>query len=144
MSQYTEQSERVISGGGPFGQPALRAYVLAVGAELAGHGVDVSSLYVSAAVAVRHADIELAVPGVAGHVLLRWDELNGWSRRTCNHGEVSAPAFFGGSVLPSPADLADWVVTSLRYPVVTSYRDDPFAAPDLDVRLGTYHHRQAS
>jgi hypothetical protein len=118
---------------------------MAVGAALADQGVGIGSVYVSNAVAVRHAEFELTVPGVAGRVLLRWDELNGWSRRTCNHGEESSPAFFGGGVLPSPADLTDWVVMSLRYPVVTSFRDDgPFAAPDLDVRLQTYRHLQAS
>ena len=144
MSQDTKHSERVISDAG-LGQPALRAYVMAVGAELAARGVGVASVYVSPAVAVRYADFVLAVSGVAGRVLLRWDEVNGWSRRTCHHDEESVPAFFGGSALPAPADLADWVVTSLRYPVVTSHLDDgPFTAPDLDVRLQTYHHPQAS
>jgi Family of unknown function (DUF6292) len=145
MSRYTEYSNRVITSRGPFGQPALRAYVMAVGAALADRGANITSLCVSAAVAMRHADIELVVPGIAERVLLRWDELNGWARRTCNDGQESMPAFFGGRALPSPADVADWVVMSRQYPVVTSYRDDGrFTAANKDVRLQPYHHRQAS
>jgi Family of unknown function (DUF6292) len=145
MSQYAEYSKRVITSRGPFGQPALRAYVMAVGAALADRGANIRSLYVSAAVAMRHVDIELTVPGIADRVLLRWDELNGWSRRTCNDGQESMPAFFWGRALPSPADLADWVVMSRQYPVMTSYRDDgPFTAANKDLRLQPYHHRQAS
>jgi hypothetical protein len=100
-----------------------RDYVLAVSAELAARGVEVRSVRVSTGAAVRHADIELVVPGGAGRVLLRWDELNGWSWQVRDLREGPSPVFCGVSVAPAPAYLADWAMMWLRCPVVTWPRD---------------------
>jgi hypothetical protein len=144
MRHHEECTQQATSCRGSAEEPAHHAYVTAVVAEITSQGMDVMSVHVSAAAAVRHADVELTAPDLVGCVLLRWDELNGWSWQTRNHGEEPAPMFFGVSLLPAPADLANWMVMSLRYSVVTSYRDCvPFVIPDLDTRLRAYHNRKA-
>jgi hypothetical protein len=89
-----------------------RAYVLAVCAELTDQRMEVRSVRVSPVTsAVRHADIDLDAPDGGGHVLLRWDELNGWSWQT--RDAQPALNYFGAGIRPTPAELVDWMAMSL-------------------------------
>ena len=119
---------------------AHRAYVLAVCAELADQELEIRSVCVSpVGAAVRHAEIELALADCGGCVLVRWDELNGWSWQTRNDHEQPRLGFFGG-LLPSPTDLVDWLVMSIWYAVVRSPRAGvPANVANLDARLLAYH-----
>lgn len=123
MRHHEECTQQATSCRGSAEEPAHHAYVTAVVAEITSQGMDVMSVRVSAAAAVRHADVELTAPDLVGCVLLRWDELNGWSWQVRDLREGTSPVFCGASVAPAPAYLADWAMMWLRCPVVTWPRD---------------------
>lgn len=129
------------NGGTAHHDPPHRGYVLAVTEALALRGLSVAVALVGG-VAVCHADLELT----AGRqtVLLRWDELNGWSCHT--RGARPAPAiWFGVSAVPLPVQVASWVESVLAHPDFRPRRAQGlFVTPDLTDRLARYHTTSAT
>jgi hypothetical protein len=122
-------------------EPPHRAYVLTVSAALADHGLDVTAVHVgSVDAALWHADLELDAGSDTGAVLVRWHELAGWSLQTRDRRRDQPAVFFGVSLVPPPAALAEWVAALVRHPELVPVRaGDPFATQDLDSQLRAYH-----
>lgn len=114
-----------------------RGYVCAVQTDLASRGF-VVTVGLIGGVAIWHADLELRTEDRGLAVLLRWDELNGWSCQI--RGAFHAPAIaFDAAVVPPPTQLADWVESVLRHPSVRPRRvAGPFVTRDLTAQLERY------
>lgn len=122
-------------------EPLHQAYVLTVSAALAHRGLDVTAVHVgSVDAALWHADLELDAGSDTGAMLVRWHELAGWSLQTRDRRRDQPTVFFGVSLVPPPAALADWVAAVVRHPELVLMRaGDPFASQDLDSQLRAYH-----
>lgn len=131
------------TGGPAHTDPPHRGYVLAVIEALCLRGLPVTVALVSG-VAVWHADLELSTADRQTAVLLRWDELNGWSCQT--RGARSTPAIsFGVSAVPLPVQVASWVESVLAHPDFRPRRaQGPFVTPDLTARLARYRTSSAT
>lgn len=125
------------NGGTAPNDPPHRGYVLAVTEALSLRGLPVTAVLVGG-VAVWHADLELTA-GRQTVVLLRWDELNGWSCQT--RGARPTPAiWFGVSAVPLPVQVASWVESVLAHPDFRPRRIQGLCVtPDLTARLARYH-----
>jgi hypothetical protein len=117
--------------------PPHLGYVFAVKEALTLRGLSATVALVGG-VAVWHADLELATAGEQTAVLLRWDELSGWSCQT--RGARPTPAIsFGVSAVPLPVQVASWVESVLAHPEVRPRRAQGlFVTPDLTARLARY------
>lgn len=118
-------------------EPAHLGYVYSVKDALTGRGLSATVALIGG-VAVWHADLELSTADRQTAVLLRWDELNGWSCQT--RGAVPTPVVsFGVSAVPPPAQVADWIESVLAHPDVRPRRArGPFVTPDLTAQLARY------
>jgi hypothetical protein len=125
------------NGGPAHNDPPHGSYILAVTEALSFRGLSVTVALVGG-VAVWYADLELATADRQTAVLLRWDELNGWSCQT--RGARSAPAIsFGVSAVPLPTQVASWVESILARPDFRPRRAQGlFVTPDLTARLARY------
>lgn len=125
------------NGGTALNDLPHRGYVLAVAEALSLRGLAVTVALVGG-VAVWHADLKLAAADRQPVVLLRWDELNGWSCQT--RAACSTPAiWFGVSAVPLPTQVASWVESVLAHPDFRPSRTRGlFVTPDLAARLGRY------
>ncbi|MFL6118872.1 DUF6292 family protein [Actinophytocola sp.] len=125
------------NGGPAHADSPHRGYILAVTEALSLRGLSVTVALVGG-VAVWHADLELATVDRQTAVLLRWDELSGWSCQT--RGAQSTPAIsFGVSAVPLPTQVAVWVESVLAHPEFRPRRAQGlFLTPDLTARLGRY------
>jgi hypothetical protein len=117
--------------------PPHLGYVFAVKEALTTRGLPVTVALIGG-VAVWHADLELATTDRQTAVLLRWDELNGWTCQT--RGALPTPEIsFSVSAVPPPAQLAEWVQSVLTHPHVRPRRDRrPFVTRDLTTQLARY------
>lgn len=134
----TSHQQRDDTHHGPPGDLPHRGYILAVKEALTLRGLSVTVAHVSG-VAVWHADLELATADRQTAVLLRWDELTGWSCQTRGAHPTSAIAF-GVSAVPLPVQIAAWVASVLAHPTFRARRARGlFVTPDLATRLARYH-----
>ena len=118
-----------------------RGYISATQTALGQIGVP-ARLVRSGGDAVRHADLVVNADRASEQVLLRWDEINGWSLH--DRGNGSPAIFFGVTAIPSPDELATWVLLSLRHLDVTALRTgQPFAPVDLLEQLRKYQQHTA-
>lgn len=117
--------------------PPHRGYILAVKEALSLHGLSATVVHISG-VAVLHADLELTTAD-RQPVVLRWDELTGWSCHTPSANLASAISF-GVSAVPLPMQIASWVKSVIAHPSFRARRvQGPLITPDLTTRLARYH-----
>jgi hypothetical protein len=123
--------------------PPHLGYVVAVKEALILRGLSATVALVGG-VAVWHADLELATADRPTAVLLRWDELSGWSCQT--RGARPTPAIsFGMSAVPLPVQVASWVESVLAHPDFRPRRTHgPFLTADLTARLARYRTSSAT
>ncbi len=143
-TQHTNDHTVSRENGGPaHDDPPHLGYVFAVQEALSLRGLSATVSLVGG-VAVWHADLELSTADQQTAMLLRWDELNGWSCQA--RGARPTPAIsFGVSAVPIPAQVAGWVESLLANPDFRPRRTrGPFVTPDLTDRLARYRISSAT
>ena len=128
----TGQSDTDLHGG----------YIRAVVTALTTRGVPTVSARVGHG-GMRHAQLTLTRRKRAEPMLLRWDEINGWSLHDRRPGRIPA-VFFGLTAVPPPDILAAWVVLSAAQLDATVIRTgEPFAPRNIDDELRAYQQPPA-
>lgn len=113
-------------------------YIQAIEVELAALGVGVRSLRLHTG-PIRSADLEVVAEHRAEPILVRWDEINGWSVQT-RAAATELAVFFGIAVVPPPIHLATWLYLTLQHLDVTPSRAGaPQPEPSVDIQLYAYH-----